>query len=556
MSLADPQRLAALRATALLDSPAEPEFDRLTSLAARILRVPVALTSLVDDRRQFFKSCFGLPDPVASERGTPLSHSFCQHVVRTGEPLVISDAREVADLRDNLAIRDLGLIAYLGVPLMAPGGEVLGSFCAIDHEPREWTADDIATVRDLAHAVMTEIALREELRLQRETEAALEEARDAAQSASRAKSDFVANMSHEIRTPLNGVIGMLQLLDGTALSDDQHRYVRTALSSGDALLGVVNDVLDFSKVEAGRLALDEHDFDLRLLVEETCEMLAPAAQAKSVELLHEIDDGLPSSVRSDAARWRQVLSNLLSNAIKFTREGEVVVRVAYDGAGVVRLEVSDTGIGIAPERLAALFEPFTQADASTTRHFGGTGLGLAISRRLVELLGGDLTVESVPGEGSTFGFGAPVGAGDASRPTRPGRRAIPATAVILVADPNARSRAALCAQLSELARRTEVPVLALTTAAGGEALETLRAGEHAAVLMDVQMPGVDGFEATTRIRALEDDAAGVPIIAMTAGAMEGDRERCLRAGMDDYLAKPVREPDLDAILERWLSPGA
>ncbi len=251
-----------------------------------------------------------------------------------------------------------------------------------------------------------------------------------ARAASRAKSDFVANMSHEIRTPLNGVIGMLELLEDTPLSDEQRSLVATAVSSGDALLGVINDVLDFSKIEAGKLELEDRPFDPRDLVESTCAMLAPQAHAKGVELALFIDESVPGTLRGDEHRLRQVLTNLLANAIKFTTLGEVSVRVEAerpdDGYALLGVDVGDTGIGIAPQQLAKLFEPFTQADTSTTRRFGGTGLGLAISRRLVTIMGGELSAESEPGLGSAFHVRLPFTVVDAGRSSR--RRAPAAAA--------------------------------------------------------------------------------------------------------------------------------
>ena len=438
--LGDAVRLAAVHGTGLTGGESSPVLDRLTRLVSRVMGVPVSLVSLVDDVSQHFPGLTGLGGWAGEERGTPLSHSFCKHVVTSGSEFVVSDAGSDERVRDNPAYHELDVIGYAGVPLTTSDGARLGALCAIDTAPRQWTPMELDTLRELALAAMSELELRravnalrerdvllqeqkEELQVQSEeleqrnrelearnlelltVHAALDEERLQAERANSAKSDFLARMSHELRTPLNAIIGFTKQVAKNrhgGLRAQDLVFLERVAHSGEHLLGLINSILDLSKIESGKDELVIAPADVGALVRETVALLEGQPRHDGVSLLSDVP-GVVTPVNTDGGKLRQVLINLAGNAIKFTRAGSVSVTLTTHGDGSpVAIVVRDTGIGISPDRLAAIFEPFEQAETTTSTEFGGTGLGLAIARSLCERLGLELSVTSEIGKGTEF----------------------------------------------------------------------------------------------------------------------------------------------------------
>jgi CheY-like chemotaxis protein/HPt (histidine-containing phosphotransfer) domain-containing protein len=361
---------------------------------------------------------------------------------------------------------------------------------------------------------------------------------------------------------MNGIVGMARLLQESTLTAAQREYAEIIVSSARALLRIIDDILDSSKIEAGVFELDVVDFDARRVVDDVVRLLGPEAEAKGIALSATIEPAVPDALRGDPGRLRQALVNLVGNAVKFTDRGSVRVLVEdVSSAGdshVIRFVVRDTGIGIAPEAQGRLFRPFSQGDSSTTRRYGGTGLGLAISRRLVEMMGGRIEVTSEEGAGSTFAFTVTVPRGDPAAVERAAAEAMSAASLPGAPAGQPRRGRVLIAEDNVVNQKVTMQMLerlgfdAAVVGSGHEAVAVVRVERFDAILMDGQMPGMDGYEATSRIRAFEGPVRHTAIIALTAGAMRGDRERCLAAGMDDYVTKPLSPEQLEAVLRRWI----
>jgi len=477
-----------------------------------------------------------------TRRGSFWSNNYPETVATT--------AGLAASLTRGTCIRD-GYASISSIPLRS-GDETLGLLHLADHRRDRFTPGTLAFLESLGAVIGISLARQ---RAARE----LKDAKERAEAANRAKSEFLANMSHEIRTPMNAILGFTDLVLETKLTSDQREYLDIVKGRGQDLLHIIDDILDLARIEADRLGLIDEPFRVREAVASTLASVRLRVEQKGLTLRSSIADDVPAELRGDSLRLRQVLLNLLSNAIKFTTEGSIELRVERmdtppDPQCSLRFTIADTGIGIPRSRQQAIFEPFIQADSSTVRNYGGTGLGLTISRRLVEKMGGEIGVSSEPGQGSSFFFTALFRrlAAQVKRPT--GQYPTPrvgqerAMHILLVED-DSTSRMLVGGILRRDGHTVE------EACEGEPAVAAVRERDFDVVLMDVQMPGMDGLAATRAIRALAEDKdpnvkqrSQVPIVAVTAHAMRGDAERCLEAGMNRYLTKPIQADRLRACL--------
>jgi signal transduction histidine kinase/CheY-like chemotaxis protein len=532
------ERLAALAATGLLDTPPESSYDDIVMLASRICQTPVAMVTLIDGDRQWFKARVGV-----DMQQTPRSLAFCNYPVAQKQTFIVPDLAADPRFQGHLFVSGEPHVRfYAGAPLLSAEGHALGSLCVVDLVPRHLTDEQVKGLEALARQVVREIQMREQVR-------DLRQAKEEAQQASASKSQFLANMSHEIRTPMTAILGYADLLDDTQLPQAQREsFVQTLQRNGRHLLKLINDILDLSKIEANKVVLEQVGCSPGQLISECAGAIRSAAEEKGVGFSVEIRSALPERFYTDPTRVRQILTNLLGNALKFTNAGEIRLLVRVEPVAAeswIVFEVIDTGIGLTPEQLERLFQPFTQADSTTTRKFGGTGLGLAISRRLAQLLGGDIGVTSAAGRGTTVIFRMPIhlaasGASSAAPP-------VPVSPLALAAQGEPLNGSILLAEdgpdnqvlIRHVLRRAGATV---TVADNGrvaveKTLEAVRAGTpFDLILMDMQMPELDGYDAT---RLLREKGIRTPIVALTANAMAGDREECLAAGCDDFATKPI-----------------
>jgi signal transduction histidine kinase/CheY-like chemotaxis protein len=535
------ERIEHLRALRILDSEREQQFDDITYLASSICETPIALITIVDENRIWFKSKIGL---TVSE--VPRGSWFCEEAILQKEIYVVSDTLKDQRYQENpLVISSPKVRFYAGVPLTLDDNGAIGTLCILDVMPRELTGRQQEILKVLSRHVVALLSsgrnlstIMDELTMNREL----------AGSANKVKNSFLANMSHEVRTPMTAILGMSDLLLSGELKKDQREYVDTIRSSGESLLNTINDILDFSKIESGRLELDLQPVDLRACIEEALDLVSQKAHDQGNELLYVIDANVPQRIMGDVARLRQILVNLINNAIKFTQNGEIFLSVhteqQIDGDFDLSVSVKDTGIGIPKDKLELIFEAFTQADSSATRKYGGAGLGLVICSRLVGLMGGRIDVESSEGKGSKFHFTIHAAAlGDQSGLQAQERSTELEGKRVLIVDDSSTNLQILSAECKQWA------MIPYAVGSPKEALESLKRGDHFDLaIYDMQMPEKDGVQLALETRELSQSSQ-IPIILLSSWDLSNPRIRDNRDLFAATAMKPLKISQFQSLLK-------
>ena len=541
--LHDPRRLAALKSLGLVDTRPESGFDRLTELAIQVFDAPVALVSLVDDSRQFFKSCLGLPEPYATCRETPLSHSFCKHVVETGEPLIVSDAREHDQFKLNLAVRDLGVVAYAGMPLLSPDGHRLGSFCVIDNKARLWTEEEIRILGCIANCIETEIASKDRLAKQ---SLELEQAAEVA----RRKNIFLAQLSHELRNPLSPILNAAQMLCEGRFEECEKLPIYEMLQDQTLqVVRMVNDMLDLSRVEQGKIRILKKPVDLHSVVNSSIN----AVRSSAVEQGHTIKvqrcEG-SLMVLGDFDRLVQIVNNLLTNACRYTPGGgEIGVETGVQN-GKATICVTDNGVGIPADQIHEVFKVFNQLE-STDKSKQGLGLGLAIAEQLAKLHGGSVTAKSAGVDlGSEFRISIPLcdeaaletAQLEANEVAREPPSDVSRLNILIIEDTHAV--AFMFRRLLESAGHT------VRVANRVEEARDLIAHEHPEIIFsDIGLPGMNGFEFAKELSS-NQELKKIPLVAMTGSSRNQDVVRATAAGFDHFLSKPIDIHEVREVIQK------